>query len=333
MKALLCESLSTLDELTFKDVPEPKIRPDQVLVRIVACALNFPDVLMVQGKYQRKPAMPFSPGCEYSGIVERVGAEVTAFDAGQRVCGTAWSGGLAQMIAADPADIYALSPHVDMDLAAALLYTYSTSLYALRERGDLESGQSLLVLGAGGGIGLAAVELGKVLGARVVAAASSQPKLALARQKGADMTLQYPLSVDDPVQQRALRDVFKELAGEGGFDVVCDPIGGSYAEPALRSLGWQGRYLVIGFAAGGIPSIPLNLPLLKSCQIVGVLWGTAMQRDVSAKRRIQTELLQMLEQGRISPHIAATFPLSQGIEALQMLAERRAAGKVIVHCQ
>jgi NADPH2:quinone reductase len=333
MQALVCESPTTLDDLLLKEVPEPQIRSDQVLVRVITCALNFPDVLMVQGKYQRKPPLPFSPGCEYSGIAERVGTNVTALRPGQSVCGTAWFGGLAQMIAANPADLYALPPDIDMDLAASFLFTYSTALYALRDRAGLKAGQSLLVLGAGGGIGLAAVELGKALGARVVAAASSDTKLALAREKGADMTLLYPLYPDDPVQQRGLREVFKERAGESGFDVICDPIGGCYAEPALRSIGWQGRYLVIGFAAGSIPRIPLNLALLKSCQIVGVLWGAAMQRDAAAKRRLQTELLQMLHEGYINPHIAATFPLARGIDALKMLAERRAAGKVIVHCQ
>jgi NADPH:quinone reductase len=332
MQALLCKSLGGLDALTVDEVAMPTVGSRDVLVRVHACGLNFPDVLMVQGKYQRKPLLPFSPGCEFSGVIEQMGGEVRSFRPGEPGCGIADCGGLAQYVAVDVGNVYAVPPAITLDTAAAYLYTYATSLYALRDRGALAAGNSLLVLGAGGGVGIAAVELGKAFGARVIAAASSEEKLSLARSKGADETLVYPVDLSAPGQQRAFAGRLKELAGEGGFDVICDPVGGPYAEPALRSIGWAGRYLVVGFAAGGIPSIPLNLPLLKGCQIVGVLWGNAKTRDPSIKDRIQQELSRMLIDGRIRPHIAATFDLAHGVDALKMLAERRAVGKVIVRC-
>jgi NADPH:quinone reductase len=332
MKALLCESLGGLDDLRVAEVPEPTLTVREALVRVHACALNFPDVLMVQGKYQRKPSLPFSPGSEFSGVIESVGAEVGEFAAGDRVCGTVECAGLAEKLAVSAEDLYTVPEGIDMDEAAALLITYSTSLYALRERASLAAGDSLLVLGAGGGVGLAAVELGKALGARVVAAASSESKLALARAKGADRTLLYPPDLKEPTQQKEFGAQLKELAGEGGFNVICDPVGGAYSEPALRSIAWAGRHLVVGFAAGTIPSIALNLPLLKGCQIVGVIWGSATMHDPGLERRIQVELLGLLAQGRIHPHIGARFDLGRGVEALKMLAERRALGKIIVRC-
>jgi NADPH2:quinone reductase len=332
MQALLCESLGGLDALRVTEVADPTVRMREVLVRVHACGLNFPDVLMVQGKYQRKPALPFSPGSEFSGIVESIGADVSEFAAGDRVCGTVECGGLAEKLAASTDVLHKVPDGVDMDEAAALLITYATSLYALRDRASLEAGDSLLVLGAGGGVGLAAVELGKALGARVVAAASGESKLALARDKGADRTLPYPPDLREPAQQKAFGAQLKELAGEGGFNVICDPVGGAYSDPALRSIAWAGRYLVVGFAAGTIPSIAFNLPLLKGCQIVGVIWGSATMRDPALKRRIEQELVGMLAQGRIHPHIGARFDLGRGVEGFKMLAERRALGKIVVRC-
>jgi NADPH2:quinone reductase len=332
MKALLCDSFGGLDDLRVAEVTEPATTPREVLVRVHACGLNFPDVLMVQGKYQRKPPLPFSPGTEFSGIVESVGADAGEFTVGDRVCGTVECGGLAEKLAVSADDLYTVPPGVDLDEAAALLITYSTSLYALRDRASLAAGDSLLVLGAGGGVGLAAVELGKALGASVVAAASSESKLALARAKGADRTLLYSPDLKEPAQQKAFSAQLKELAGKDGFDVICDPVGGAYSDPALRSIAWAGRYLVVGFAAGAIPSIALNLPLLKGCQIVGVIWGSAMMHDPRLGRRIQEELLGLLAQGRIHPHVGARFDLGRGVEALRMLAERRALGKIIVQC-
>ena len=332
MQALLCVSLGSLDELRITEVPEPTLKKRDVLVRVHACGLNFPDVLMVQGKYQRKPSLPFSPGSEFSGIVAGVGADVGEFAAGDRVCGTVESDGLAEKLVASADDLYPVPKGVDMDEAAALLITYSTALYALRDRAALAAGDSLLVLGAGGGVGLASVELGKVLGGRVAAVASSESKLAVARDKGADRTLRYPPDLNEPARQKAFGAQLKELAGEGGFNVICDPVGGAYSDPALRSIAWAGRYLVVGFAAGSIPSIALNLPLLKGCQIAGVIWGGATMRDKTLKRRIAQELLDMLAQGRIHPHIGARFGLRHGVEGLKMLADRGALGKVIVHC-
>ena len=332
MQALLCKSADGLDALTLGETPVPTVGPCDVLVRVHACGLNFPDVLMVQGRYQRRPPLPFSPGCEFSGIVDRVGGEVRAFKQGDRVCGIADYGGLAQFIAVEAENLCAVPTAVDMDTAAAYLYTYATSLYALRDRGALSEGQSLLVLGAGGGIGISAVELGKALGARVVAAASTAEKLSLARSKGADETVVYPADLGDTAAQRAFAGRLKEFAGEGGFDVICDPVGGPYSEPALRSIAWGGRHLVIGFAAGPIPSIALNLPLLKGCQIVGVSWGGAKARDPAIRQRIHEELTRMLCDGTVRPHIAAAFDLAHGVDALRMLAERRAVGKVIVRC-
>ena len=331
MRALQCNSVGNLDDLKIVDVPAPDIKPHQVLIRVQACGLNYPDVLMVQGKYQRKPPVPFSPGCEISGVVQRVGDAVTELAAGQRVCGAIPFGGLAESLAVDAGDLYPLPETADLDAAAALLYTYSTALYALRERAQMTAGESLLVLGAGGGVGIAAVELGTVLGARVTAAASSESKLALARSKGAERTLRYALDLSDAAPQKAFGAQLKELAG-GGFNVICDPVGGDYAEPALRSIAWGGRHLVIGFAAGGIPRIAMNLPLLKGCQIVGVSWGGAMANDPALKRGIHRELVAMFADGKLTPPIAARFSLNDGIEALKMLSERRALGKVVVHC-
>ena len=331
MKALLCNAVGSIDEAAVSDVPDPTLRMREALVRIHACALNFPDILMLQGKYQRKPPLPFSPGCEFSGIVESVASDVTEFEPGDRVCGMVGYGALAEKLAVSAENLALLPRSVDMDHAAALLFTYGTSLYALRNRGALAAGNSLLVLGAGGGVGVAAVELGKVLGARVVASASSESKLDLARSKGADLAVRYPLDMRDKQRQKEFADRLKEAAGASGFDVICDPVGGDYADPALRSIGWEGRYVVVGFA-GGIPSIPLNLPLLKGCQIVGAVWGTAMMRNPHLKSQIHQELIEMLAQGRIRPHIHCKLELAGATDGLKMLAERRAVGKIIVDC-
>ncbi len=332
MKALLCNAVGSIDEAAVSDVPEPTLRMREALVRIHACALNFPDILMLQGKYQRKPPLPFSPGCEFSGIVESIGADVTEFKPGDRVCGMVGYGALAEKLAVSADNLALLPQPVDMDEAAALLFTYGTSLYALRHRAALAAGNSLLVLGAGGGVGVAAVELGKVLGARVVAAASSESKLDLARSKGADLTVRYPLDMRDKKHQKEFADQLKEAAGASGFDVICDPIGGDYADPALRSIGWEGRYVVVGFAAGAIPRIPLNLALLKGCQIVGAAWGTAATRSPRLKLQIHQELIDMLAQGRIRPHIHCKLEFARAKDGLKMLAGRQAVGKILVDC-
>ncbi len=332
MQALLCSSLGRLDDLRIGEAPVPKLQARDVLVRVSFCGLNFPDVLMVEGKYQRKPPLPFSPGCEFSGTVEALGTDVSEWTVGDRVCGTVGYGALAEKLAVSADELFAVPTSVSMQEAAALLYTYATSLYALRDRATLAAGESLLVLGAGGGVGIAAVELGKALGARVVAAASSDAKLILARAKGADQTLCYSADMREKEQQKIFSQQLKELAGEGAFNVICDPVGGGYSEPAFRSIAWGGRHLIIGFAAGSIPSIAMNLPLLKGAQIVGVVWGNAFMRNPSLKSEIHHELLKMLDLGKIRPHIAETFEFRDCKEALKALAERRAVGKVIVRC-
>jgi NADPH2:quinone reductase len=300
----------------------------EVTVAVHACGVNFPDLLLVQGRYQAQPAMPFSPGGEFSGVVEKVGVGVDGFVVGDRVVGNIGHGAYRERLAVPVMELTKIPDGVDMTVAASFLVTYGTSLYALRYRGELQPGQSVLVLGAGGGVGLAAVEIGASIGARVVAAASSLDKMEAAKQAGAHEVLQYPLDLEDGPRQKEFGAQLKKLAGCGGFDVIYDPVGGGYAEPALRSIGWQGRYLVVGFAAGVIPRIPLNIALLKGCQIVGVIWGGAWQHDRNIKQSVHSELMRMLAAGRVRPRISKAFPLERAADALIMLAERRAVGKI-----
>lgn len=328
MRAVLCRKLGSPADLTVEELPDPIPAAGDVVVDIHVCGVNFPDLLVVQGKYQVKPPLPFSPGGEFAGVVQQVGTEVAAFSPGDRVCGNVGTGAFREKLAVRAEELTRVSDGVDMTVAGSFLVTYGTSLYALRARGLLQRGQSLLVLGAGGGVGLAAVEIGVSMGARVVAAASSDEKLAAASRAGAHQTLKYPTDVSDPVHQRELGSELKGLAGSGGFDVIYDPVGGGYAEPALRSIGWQGRYLVVGFAAGPIPSIPLNLALLKGCQIVGVMWGGAWQHDPGIKQSIHTELMQLLATGQIRPAVTEVLPLERAADALSRLAARRIVGKI-----
>jgi NADPH2:quinone reductase len=329
--AVLCRKFGSLDDLQVVQIEPPAAAVDgEVVVDVLACGLNFPDVLMVQGKYQIRPEVPFSPGSELSGVVVDVGPGVTEFARGDRVCGNVSLGTLREKLAVRADELVKIPGGVNANVAAGLLVTYGTSLYALRDRGGLRAGESLLVLGAGGGVGLAAVELGVALGARVVAAASSDEKLDAARMAGAHEVLRYSSDLRESALQKELGARLKASAGAKGFDVIYDPVGGDYSEPALRSIAWQGRYLVVGFAAGRIPSIPLNLPLLKGCQIVGVIWGNSWKYDSTLKQRISNELLRMVAAGQLRPRIGAVLPLERAVEALKMLAERRAVGKIIV---
>jgi NADPH:quinone reductase len=329
--AVLCRKFGSLDDLQVVQIEPPAAAVDgEVVVDVLACGLNFPDVLMVQGKYQIRPEVPFSPGSELSGVVVDVGPGVTEFARGDRVCGNVSLGTLREKLAVRADELVKIPEGVNANVAAGLLVTYGTSLYALRDRGGLRAGESLLVLGAGGGVGLAAVELGVALGARVVAAASSDEKLDAARMAGAHEVLRYSSDLRESALQKELGARLKASAGAKGFDVIYDPVGGDYSEPALRSIAWQGRYLVVGFAAGRIPSIPLNLPLLKGCQIVGVIWGNSWKYDSTLKQRISNELLRMVAAGQLRPRIGAVLPLERAVEALKMLAERRAVGKIIV---
>jgi NADPH2:quinone reductase len=322
MKAIVCNHFGTPEELEFVDIAEPQARPGEVVVRIKAAALNFFDLLIIAGKYQHKPPFPFSPASEFAGIVEGVGKGVTEFKPGDRVMGSTGWGAAREAIATAADRLVKLPDNLDFERAAGLTVTYATTLYGLRERGQLKAGETLVVLGASGGVGLAAIEIGKIIGARVIACASSDEKLAFARSHGADETVNYA--------SENLRDALKRLGGARGVDVVYDPVGGDYAEPALRSLGWEGRYLVIGFAAGEIPKIPLNLVLLKSCDIRGVLWGGWTLRDPQGQRALMQEIVRWCADGKLSAHVHAVYPLAETTTALKAIADRKVMGKVVL---
>lgn len=321
MKCLLCTSFGPLDQLTLADVASPEPGPKQVRIDVEAAALNYPDALMVQGLYQVKPPLPFVPGAEFAGVVSAVGAEVTSFKVGDRVVAMGL-GGLGEQALADAARVMPLPPGMDFSTAAALFLTYCTSLRGLQDCAHLQPSETLLVLGAAGGVGVAAIEIGKAMGARVIAAASSADKLELCRRLGADATIDYGT--------RSLREGIQELTGGKGVDVVYDPVGGSYTEEALRSTAWRGRLVVVGFASGTIPKIPLNLALLKERSIVGVYWGDSVARDPASHRRNVGKLLAWFADGTIKPHISEQVPLAGAVAALQRMTERKVTGKVVV---
>jgi NADPH:quinone reductase len=318
----MCHTFGPPEQLAIEDVADPVAGPREAVIDVHACGVNFPDVLMVQDLYQFKPGLPFSPGGEVSGVVSAVGLEVTEVSVGDRVVAACGFGGFAEKVAVRASSIHRVPDGVDLTAAAALLTTYGTSYHALRDRAGLRAGETLLVLGAGGGVGLAAVELGVQMGAEVIAAASTPGKLDACRDRGAAATIDYTTT--------DLKAWLKEYTGGRGVDVVYDPVGGDLAEPALRSTGWQGRYLVIGFAAGDIPRIPLNLPLLKGCSIVGVFYGEHAARDPQMNRAMIVELLDMLADGRIRPRVSAQFPLERSADALRELMDRRVIGKAVV---
>lgn len=322
MKAILCTHFGSPDELELADVAPPQPAPGVAVMRVAAAALNFFDTLLIAGKYQQKPPFPFSPAAEFAGIVERVGPGVTDIASGDRVMGYMGWGAAREAVAVPVQQLVKLPDGLDFERAAGLTVTYGTTLYALRERAALKSGETLVVLGASGGTGLAAIELGKVLGARVIACASSDEKLDFARAHGADATVNYAAE--------NLREALKKRGGESGVDVVYDPVGGAYAEPALRSLGWLGRYLVVGFAAGEIPKIPLNLALLKSCDIRGVSWGAWSKREPMMQRALMTDIVRWCGEGKLSAHVHAVYPLEQTAAALKAIADRKPMGKIVL---
>lgn len=330
MKAILCKEYGPPEKLVIEEVPSPEPKKGQVVLEVHAAAVNFPDVLIIENKYQFKPPLPFSPGGEVAGVVKKVGEGVTRLKAGDRVIGSCGWGGFAEEIAIDEARATPIPAEMDFVTASAFLMTYGTSHHALKDRAHLKPGENLLVLGAAGGVGLAAVELGKAMGARVIAACSSQEKVDLAIKHGADAGVVYGRGPFDRDGQKALGQLFKEAGGEHGFDVIYDAIGGDYAEPALRSIAWEGRYLVVGFAAGDIPKIPLNLALLKGCQIVGVFWGTWAARNPELFAKSIDELLELYAQGKVKPHVSERFPLERGADAIAHLGSRKAMGKVVV---
>jgi len=330
MRAILCKQFGPPESLVIEDVPSLEPGPGQVVLDVKACGINFPDLLLIADKYQFKPPLPFSPGGEVSGVVKSVGEGVTGIEPGQRVIGSTGWGGFAEEIAVEAARVIPIPDQMPFDEASAFLMTYGTSHHALKDRAQIKPGESLLVLGAAGGVGLAAVELGKVLGARVIAAASSEEKLAVCREHGANETLLYPAGNLDRDQQKAFSEEIKKLTGGEGADVVYDPVGGGYSEPALRATAWEGRFLVIGFAAGDIPRIPLNLALLKGCQIVGVFWGAFTGRQPDQNRANISELMRWYVEGKIRPHISAVYPFEEYAQALNDLANRKAKGKVVL---
>ena len=329
MKALLSRQVGGPETLTFEDVEDPAPGPGQVLIAMRACGLNFPDALLLRDQYQLRPPRPFSPGGEVAGIVLDAGRDVTHVRAGDRVLAMPGWGGLATRVVADAALCVKIPEAMSFEHGATLLVTYGTVHYGLSRRARIRAGESLLVLGAGGGIGLAAVELGRACSANVMAAASTQAKVEIALSRGANAGFVYPTG-EAARDSRQLAQLFKTHCGARGVDVVCDPVGGVYAEAALRSMAWGGRYLVIGFAAGDIPRIPLNLPLLKGCDIQGVLYGAHAQRDPASLRVEIDELLSLYLVGAIRPYISARLPLSQGGDAIAAIASRQALGKLVV---
>ena len=329
MKALLSKSVGGPETLVVEDLPDPQPKPGHAVIQVKACGVNFPDVLIIEDKYQFKPSRPFAPGGEVSGVVKAVGEGVTNVKVGQRVLGNTGWGGMAEQLSLEAGRLIPIPDAMPFDEAAAFIMTYGTSYYGLKDRGFLKPGQTLLVLGAAGGVGLAAVELGRAMGARVIAAASSQAKVDLALKHGADAGVVYPTGPFDKDGARALAGQFKEACGEGGADVVYDGVGGDYAEAAIRCMAWEGRFLVIGFPAG-IPRIPLNLALLKSCDIAGVFWGAAVARDPAAHQKNVKELMDLYAAGKIKPFVSERFPLAKAADAITHLASRKAMGKVVV---
>jgi NADPH2:quinone reductase len=299
------------------------------VVTVKAVGVNYPDVLIIEDKYQFKPPRPFSPGGEVSGIVKEVGEGVTNVKVGDRILANTGSGGMAEEMAVEASRLVPIPDSMPFDEAAAFIMTYGTSYYGLKDRGHLKPGQSLLVLGAAGGVGLSAVELGAAMGANVIAAASSQEKVDLAIARGAASGVVYPAGPFDRDGQKQLANLFKEAVGPNGADLCYDGVGGDYAEAAIRCMAWEGRFLVIGFPAG-IPRIPLNLALLKSCDICGVFWGAAVARDPKAHQQNIKELMDLYAAGKIRPHVSERFPLARAPEAITHLANRKALGKVVV---
>lgn len=322
MKAILCKAFGTPSSLVLEEVESPKPKEKEVLVTLKACGVNFPDTLIIQGLYQFKPALPFTPGSDIAGLVKEVGEGVKHLKVGDEVFGFVMNGGFAEEVIV-PSNACFLKPKdMDFPVAASFMMAYGTSYHALKDRAQLKAGETLLVLGASGGVGLAAVELGKLMGAKVIAAASSDDKLALCKEYGADATINY--ATED------LKTRLKELTEGKGVDVVYDPVGGTYSEAALRSMAWEGRFLVVGFAAGDIPKIPLNLTLLKGCSIVGVFWGSFVMKTPKKNMQNTLELMQWYSEKKLNPHIHGVYPLADTPQALEEMMNRRVKGKIVI---
>ncbi|MGM4920713.1 zinc-binding dehydrogenase [Tardiphaga sp. 813_E8_N1_3] len=323
MKAILCSQFCEPDDLVFADIDDPVAADGQVVIAIKAAALNFFDILMIQGKYQIKPPFPFSPAAEVAGVIESIGSGVTGLKVGDRVVASVGHNGAREKIAVPAASAVKIPDNLDFDRAAGVIITYGTALHALEDRASPKPGETLAVLGAAGGTGLAACELGKLLGLKVIACASSDEKLEFAKKHGADIGLNY--ATED------LKEGLKKLTDGKGVDIIFDPVGGKYAEASLRAIAWEGRFLVIGFAAGDIPKMPLNLALLKGCDIRGVFWGAWVRQNPEKNRANLEKLVKWAAEGKISSHVDRTFPLAKTADALKVLAGRQAMGKVILH--
>ncbi len=325
MKAIVCNSWGLPDTLVLEDLPDVVPAAGQVAIDVQAAGVNFPDVLIIQNKYQVKPGLPFIPGSELAGTIRAIGDGVTGFKIGDRVIAFVGQGAFAQQVAVPAQAVMPMPPGMDFDIAAAITLTYGTSHHAVVDRAQLKAGETMLVLGAAGGVGLAAIDIGKALGARVIAAASSDEKLAVCKDHGADELINY--STED------LREAIKRTTGGKGPDVIYDPVGGVYAEPAFRSIAWRGRYLVVGFANGEIPKLPLNLTLLKGASLIGVFWGDFVRREPAANLAAMRELMGWLAAGKVRPHISGRYALAETPAALNDMAARKVTGKIVIEPQ
>ncbi len=322
MRAIVCRQWGPPASLEVCELPDPQAGPGQVLIRVEAAGLNFPDTLIIQGKYQFRPELPFVPGSELAGVVQACGEGVQHLQPGQKVIAFTGQGAFASLVSVDARLVLPMPDGMDFETAAAFTLTYGTSWHALADRAALQAGETLLVLGASGGVGLAAIEIGKALGARVVAAASSAAKLEICRQHGADACINY--------SEQDLRSAIRDTCGDSGPQVIYDPVGGNYSEAAFRSIAWRGRYLVVGFANGEIPKLPLNLALLKGASLVGVFWGEFVKREPKANLAGMRTLLGWLQQGQLRPHISARYPLAQTGQAMDAMIARNVSGKVLI---
>jgi NADPH:quinone reductase len=322
MRAILCKEYGPANKLVIEDIPSPEVKGRGVKVKVKAAGLNFPDTLIIEGKYQLKPTMPFSPGGEMAGEVIEVGEKVTRFKPGDRVAGLTGYGAFAEEVIVPEQNILPIPDVMSDEKAAAFSMVYGTSYYALKQRANIQPGETLLVLGASGGVGLATIELGKAMGAKVIAAASTAEKLAVAKEAGADELINY--------SEESLKETVKKLTNSKGVDVIYDPVGGEFTEQALRAMAWNGRHLIIGFAAGDIPKIPANLTLLKGCSVVGVFWGSFTQREPENSAKNMMELLQMFAEGKIDPKISQVFEFEEYEKALGALTGRTATGKIVL---
>jgi NADPH2:quinone reductase len=322
MRAVLCKTYGMPSDLVLENVPSPQPGPGEVLVTVKAAGVNFPDVLMIQNKYQHRPPLPFSPGYEIAGVIKELGPGVNGLQVGDAGVAMLRYGAFAEEAVVPAERFWRIPPDVDFVAAAAFPLAYGTSYHALKDRGRLQPGETLMVLGAAGGVGLAAVQLGKLMGATVIACASSDEKLATCRQHGADQLINY--------RTQNLREAVKALTGERGVDVVLDPVGGEYSEPAVRSMAWFGRYLVVGFTSGEIPRMPMNLPLLKGCALVGVAWDTYSRRNPEGGRQNISEMIAWIRNGKLKPIVTWQYPLAEAGRALEDVMQRKVQGKVVI---